>query len=151
MLLILLYSELKKNNNISDDLLKKILNINNIHIRPIYSENILVVKKNYDKEERIISDLIDDECLKKELNECQLYDSNDDILTLAYKLALLKNDEYMEIIKNINNHKKNTNKSNIFNILNILSKFLIYMLIIVFIILAIIYIIKRIRVYITKR
>jgi len=150
-MLLILYFDIKNQGDISKDNLKKILNLKNIHIKPVLEENILVVKKNYDKQERILSDLIDEECLQKELNNCQLYDSNDDILTLAYKLALLRNKEYSEIFKITAQSDKSKHKKSIFNLLNDLIHFLILTLIIIFIIIIIIYVIKRIYICIHKK
>ena len=150
-MLLILYFDIKNRGDISANNLKKILNLKNIHIKHILEENILVVKKNYDKQERILSDLIDEECIQKELNNCQLYDSNDDILTLAYKLALLRNEEYSEIFKITTQSNKFKHKKSAFNLLNNLIHFLILILIIILVILIIIYIIKQIYIYTYKK
>lgn len=150
MLIFILYKELSESNNISNSTLKSILNLEDIALKPVKQENKLIIKKNYDHCERVLSDLIDKERKKSNLKYFQIYDSNDDILTLAYKLSLLRNDQYRELIKLTPNHIKNLEFSP-FDLLNNLIKCLIIIVLIIFIILIIIYIIKRIYNHIHKK
>lgn len=143
MLIFILYKELNESNNISDSTLKSILNVEDIILKPVKREDKLIIKKNYDRYERALSNLIDKERKKSNLKYFQIYDSNDDILTLAYKLSLLRNEYYKELIKLTPKYIKNVQFSP-FNLLNNLLKCLIVILLITFIIIIVIYIIKQI-------
>lgn len=139
-MLILIYQLLNKNNDIPNDILSQILKLEHMNIKPVCKENKIGIKKNFDKYERKLSDLIDKECSNNGMKKCQIYDSNDDILTLAYKLALLRNNEYIQIFK----CKQHNNTTSTFDLLNYLLKCLVKILLIVFIIIIILYTIKRI-------
>lgn len=143
MLIFILYNELSESNNISNSTLESILDLKDIILKPVKQENKLIIKKNYDHYERILSDLIDKERKKSNLEYFQIYDSNDDILTLAYKLSLLRNEHYKKLMKLTPKCIKNIQFSS-FNLLNNLLKCLIIILLIIFVIIIIIYIIKQI-------
>ena len=150
MLIFILYNELSETNNISDSTLKSILELEDIMLKPVKQENKLIIKKNYDRYERILSNLIDEERKKSNLKYFQIYDSNDDILTLTYKLSLLRNEHYRELMKLTPKCIKNIQFSP-FNLLNNLLKCLIIILLIIFVIIIIIYIIKQIYKHIHKK
>ena len=158
MLIVLLYNQLKNNGKIDENLLQQILELEDLKIKKVVPENMLITKKNYDKYERRLSDLIDNEL---DDSSVQIYDSNDDILTLAYKLALLKNKDYDNILafdkhnNYFDGHREsyvncNDKNKSTFNILSTIVDYLIIILIVLFIVVVVICIINKIFEYKAK-